>query len=292
LVYFRQEEFHSAIAPLESVVRDAPGAAQPRYLLGLCYFFSERYADAAGTLEPLWDSESNNLSYLYVVGIAAGRAKRADLESKALSRLVEVGGDTPEFHLLMGKADLNRHEPEKALAELQQAEKADSSLPFLHFNLGLAYLGTSKYDEARAEFLKDAAIEPDLAWNYDELGSLYSRQHDEAKAEQYFHEALKRDPHVASSQFGLGEIYQRQGKFSEALAALDAAEKLAPDSRNVHYVRGRILMHLGKTEEAKKEFAESQRLLDAGMARDDQIRGGMESDTRPTPNPELMKEPQ
>jgi hypothetical protein len=51
-------------------------------------------------------------------------------------------------------------------------------------------------------------------------------------------------------------------------------------------------MHLGKTEEAKKEFAESQRLLDAGMARDDQIRGGMESDSRPTPNPELMKEPQ
>ncbi len=150
----------------------------------------------------------------------------------------------------------------------------------------------SKYDDARAEFLKDTAIEPDLAWNYDELGLLYSRQHDEAKAEEYFHEALKRDPHIASSQFGLGEIYQRQGKFSQALAALDAAEKLAPDSRNVHYVRGRILMHLGKTEEAKKEFAESQRLLDAGMARDDRIRGGMESDTTSTPNPELMKEPQ
>jgi len=135
LVYFRQEEFHSAIAPFESVVRDAPAAVQPRYLLGLCYFFSERYADAAATLEPLWDSESNNLSYLYVIGIAAGRAKRADLESKALIRLVEVGGDTPEFHLLMGKADLNRHEPEKALAELQQAEKADSSIPLFDFNL-------------------------------------------------------------------------------------------------------------------------------------------------------------
>ena len=51
-------------------------------------------------------------------------------------------------------------------------------------------------------------------------------------------------------------------------------------------------MHLGRTEEAKKEFAESQRLLDAGMARDDQISSGMKSGTRPTPNPELMKEPQ
>ena len=61
-------------------------------------------------LEPLWDRESNNLSYLYVLGIAAGEAKRPELEEKALGRLVEVGGDTPEFHLLMGKAYLNRND--------------------------------------------------------------------------------------------------------------------------------------------------------------------------------------
>ena len=76
LVYFRQSEFLKAIPVFESVVRDQPDAVQPRHLLGLCYFFAERWADAANTLEPLWAQESGQLSYLYVLSIAAHRAGR------------------------------------------------------------------------------------------------------------------------------------------------------------------------------------------------------------------------
>jgi cytochrome c-type biogenesis protein CcmH/NrfG len=58
------------------VVRDQPDELQPRYLLGLCYFFAERWADAAATLEPLWAQESGHLPYLYVLSNAAHRAGR------------------------------------------------------------------------------------------------------------------------------------------------------------------------------------------------------------------------
>jgi len=53
LTYYRQNEFLLAIPLFESVVRDQPDAPQPRYLLGQCYFFASRWADAADTLEPL-----------------------------------------------------------------------------------------------------------------------------------------------------------------------------------------------------------------------------------------------
>ena len=46
LAYYRQNEFLKAIPAFESVVRGQPDAMQPRYLLGLCYFFAERWADA------------------------------------------------------------------------------------------------------------------------------------------------------------------------------------------------------------------------------------------------------
>src|ERR1700722_10657962 len=58
LAYYHQHEFLLAIPPFESVVRDQPDALQPRYLLGQCYFFADRWADAADTLEPLWAQES------------------------------------------------------------------------------------------------------------------------------------------------------------------------------------------------------------------------------------------
>src|SRR5436309_2539344 len=59
LVYYRQNDFRSAIEPFETVVRDQPDTGQGRYLLGLCYFFIERWADSAKMLEPLWPQEFN-----------------------------------------------------------------------------------------------------------------------------------------------------------------------------------------------------------------------------------------
>ena len=96
LAYYRQNNFRAAIAPFESVVHDVPDSYQARYLLGLCYFFTERYADAITMLEPLWPQASNQLNYLYVLGIAAGKSSRPDLEQRALGRLAETGQDSPE----------------------------------------------------------------------------------------------------------------------------------------------------------------------------------------------------
>ena len=103
LAYYREGDYKSAIPPFESVLRDQPQSTQARHLLGLCYFFGERYADAARTLEPLWPASQNDLSYLYVLSVAAGNAGRHDLEEKALARLLEVSNDTPGLPFVDGK---------------------------------------------------------------------------------------------------------------------------------------------------------------------------------------------
>src|SRR4029077_7015404 len=117
LVKYRRGDYAGATAPFASVVHDQPYSQQARYLLGLCNLFTEHYSDAVSVLEPLWPQQSNNFMYLYVLGIAAHNVGRKDLDEKALNRLVEVGGEAPEFHLILGKAYLNRGEPETALPE-------------------------------------------------------------------------------------------------------------------------------------------------------------------------------
>lgn len=164
LAYYRQNKFDAAITPFESVLRDQPDSAQARYLLGLCDFFTERYEDAANTLQPLWGEESLNMNYLYVLGLAAHKAGRKELDERAMSRLVEVGQNTPEFHL-MGKAALNNGDNDKALTELQAAASADPKLPFVHYNLGLAYLNKQDYEHAGEEFRQDLANEPSMLFS-------------------------------------------------------------------------------------------------------------------------------
>jgi tetratricopeptide (TPR) repeat protein len=285
LVYFRQSEFLKAIPFFEEVVRDEPEAQQPRHLLGLCYFFTERWADAATTLEPLWSQESAQLSYLYVLSIAAHRAEMKELDDRATTQLITIGDGSPEFHLFMGKAHLNLEQYDMALADFQEAEKADPRLTFVHFNLGLAYLKKQDYEHARDEFLADSGIEPDLAFNYDQLGEVYFLLQQDAAAEKNYREALRRDPQLVNSYVGLSKVYQREKRFHEALAAIDSANKLDPNRTDIHYMRGQILLHLGRKEEGRKELEASVRIDNERRAeRQKQVETGT------VPSPELLQE--
>lgn len=287
LVYYRQNEFLKATPPFESVVRDQPDSLQARYLLGLCYFFAERWADATAALEPLWEQESAQLPYLYVLSNAAHRAGRKELDERAATQLVKLGNGSPEYRLFVGKYHLNLEQYDQALAEFQAAAEANPRLPFVHFNLGLTYLKKQDYQRARDEFLKDAEVEPDLALDYDELGDVYALLEDNRNAEKSYREALHRDPKLVNSDVGLTKVYQREGKYAEALSAVDAAEKLDPARTDIHYLRGQVLLHLGKKEEGKKE-------LEASVRMDNERRAEREKqvETGTVPSPELLQDPQ
>jgi tetratricopeptide (TPR) repeat protein len=286
LVYYRQSDFHSAIAPFESVVREQPGSVQARYLLGLCYFFTDRYAEAVRVLRDLWPQESDDLNYLYVLGNAADKAGNTVLQERALTRFIELGQNTAEYHLLMGKAFLNREENDKAVAELEQAAQSDPNLPFVHFNLGLAYLVRLDFAHAKEEFQEDIALEPDVAFNYDRLGLIYVYLQDDEEAEQNFREALRRDPHLASSYFGLARVYQREKKLDEALVAIDSARKIDPDNPNYHNLKGQILLRVGRAKEGQVELDAATRLLNVNRARRQKELSG-----EALPQPELTAEP-
>ena len=285
LAYFRQNEFLKAIPPFESVVRDQPDAAQPRYLLGLCYFFADRWADAANTLEPLWAQESDQLSYLYVLSNAAHRAGKKELDERATEKLIKLGDGTPAYRLFVGKYYLNVEQYDAALAEFQEAADADPRLPFVHFDLGLTYLKRQDLARARDEFLKDAALEPDLALNYDELGDVCWLMGDDASAGKNYREALRLDARLVNSHLGLAKIDQRQEKFAQALVEIEAAQKLDPERIDVHYMHGQLLQRVGRKVEAKKEFDAAVRLENEHRA--DPVKPG-ESGT--APSPELLQD--
>ena len=287
LAYYHQHEFLLAIPPFESVVRDQPDALQPRYLLGQCYFFADRWADAADTLEPLWAQESTQLNYLYVLSIAAHRANRQELDERATAQLVRVGEGSPEYHLFMGKAHLNLEQYDLALEDFQAAAAADSRLPFVHFNLGLTYLKKQDYERSRDEFLKDVAVESDLALNYDELGDVYSLMQQDSDAEKSYRAALRLDSRLINSQVGLAKVYQREEKYPQALAAIDSAGKLDPNRTDIHYLRGQVLLHLNRKAEGQKELETAVRI-------DNERRSEHQKqiETESVPSPELLQQDQ
>jgi tetratricopeptide (TPR) repeat protein len=287
LVYFRQNDFRSAIKPFESVVRDVPGSYQARYLLGLCYFFNDRWGDAMSALEPLWGQASDQLNYLYVLGIAAYKAKNSALEDKALGRLVEIGENSPEFHLLMGKAHLNREEYDEAARELEAAAKADPKLPFVHFNLGLAYLHKQEFEQARAEFQKDIAIEPDVAFAYEQLGGVEATLGNEDEAARNYRQALKLNGQSVSAHLGLAKIEEHRQHFATALAELDQIIRLDSGNASARYLRGQVLVRMGRDKEGRQELAAATKMLNQQRSARQK-----ELESESVPSPELAREPE
>lgn len=267
LVYYRQSEFASATPLFESVVRDMPGSTQASYLLGLCYLFQERFADAVRVLEPLWDQEAGKFPFLYVLAVAAGNAGQAELEERALKRMLEIGNDSIEYHMVIGKACLQRADNDRAISELERAAAMDGKRPLVHYFLGVAYRRHHDLERARQEFQKDVALEPQVAFNYDQLGAVSWERGQYDEAYRYYREALRLDSHLASSAFGLARFYRQQQKYPQALAALDTAGRLDPTSASVHYMRGQILVHIGRKEEGRKELAAAARMLQASTDR-------------------------
>src|SRR5438094_419156 len=240
---------------LRTTAQAKPAAdPQQEFQQGLCYFLTEHYAEATTTLEPLWSQASDPLNYLYALGIAAGKSEHPDIEQRALGRLLEIGQNSAELHLLMGKAHLNREEYDEAIKELEAAASANPKLPFVHFNLGVVYYRKQDLVRADQEFLKDIAVEPDVAYSYDQLGLVNFLRQNDREAEKNLRQALRLNPQLASAHYTLARVYQRMGKNAEALSEVEAADKADPGNYTIHYLRGQVLRQLGRVEEAKAEM--------------------------------------
>jgi tetratricopeptide (TPR) repeat protein len=286
LVEYHRANYPAAIAPLQSAVEAQPDSLQARYLLGLCLMFVGRYADSVNTLEPLWPRMSDQFVYLYILSNAAFHSKNDALDQKALERLVEIGGDSPEFHLVMAKAMLNRHNTERALDELRWSEAGNPGLPFLYFNMGLAYQQANQTDLAEKAFRKDLQAEPDSPYSYEQLGKLYLRADREADAKEAFEQALKRESRLPDTLVELAKIDMHSGQLDTSLHHIDSALKLSPDERSFHYLRGQILQKMGRKTDAEAAFVRARDLAATAVERE---RANFPKDQ--IPDPQLATQP-
>jgi tetratricopeptide (TPR) repeat protein len=261
LVYYRKSDFVSAIGPFSTALRQTPDSEQARYLLGLCFFFTNKYKEATDTISPLWDRESTNLNYLYVLSIAASKSSNSVLQKQAFDRMLAIGQTRPEFHLYLGKAWLAESNMDKALEEFHAAASAQPDLPLVHYFLGRTYMELHEFSQGEAELEKDIAIEPDFAYNYEDLGMMYVLLNQPDRAEQCFRQAIERNGALVNSYFGLAKLYRDDGRYPEALEVLEHAETLAPTSASVHFTKGQVLRSLGQSAKSNQEFQTAARLL-------------------------------
>lgn len=260
LLDYRDGDYARAARALRQYLARQPASSQARTLLGFCQFFQSHYRPALLTLLPLWPQQRKNLTYLYVVSIAAGKARRTHLAHRAMRRLERAGAGSPALKLILARGYINLQQDVKALPLLFAARRQAPRLPFLHFCLGVIYQRQHKFAAARGEFRQDLRIEPDLVYDYEHLGQVALTTGHAHQAVAWFRQAVRRNPRLAAVRFGLGEAWLRTRHYRRALAELAVAQKLAPSSASVRFIEGRALLRSGHRRRAQRDFAQATRL--------------------------------
>ena len=250
---FRSGNYPEATRGLSKALEENPSDAPVRALLGMAYFGSDKYAEAAKAFTPLGvqGMQDSTVGYAWAVSLArTGDLKPA---SEVLSQF-EKGNLSPETLLLVGQLWIEIGDYARSVAALHRALEANRSLPKAHYFSGQADILWAHWPEAADEFNAELALvpaDPDAKFN---LGFVYLQQSKTDEAAELFKQVLTLHPDHAKSQYELGKILLDHGQVKEAISHLEAAARLSPQLDYVHYQLQAAYRKESRIAEADREL--------------------------------------
>jgi len=149
--------------------------------------------------------------------IEVNKPHRLDIVFDLISAFI-----SPEMSQVSGK----EMKWDEAIAEFEEAVKANPNDPNNHINLGAAYVAKAMWNEAIAEYKRALKINPDHPLARTGLGVAYLQKGMVDKAISEHRKALAVDPNFADVHANLAASYYSKKKYRLAIKHCDKASEL------------------------------------------------------------------
>lgn len=154
----------------------------------------------------------------------------------------------------------HEHDPEGAIAELKQANKADPWYGPSYILLGLANMQLERWSDAQLAFSEASKVEPGNGQAYLGIGSALNEQHDYTGAQKALEQSLKLNPDSAEAQYELARTFSSLEKWDAAEPHARRAIELNSDYSGPHILLANIYLEQQNLSAARQEFQEYLRL--------------------------------
>jgi len=268
IVYLKTGRYDEGIAAVEQILPLDLLNAEARHLLGKLHFMKGEFELAAQELSRAVGQEPDNVRVAYTLALADLRIKRVEEAKNVFAQMSKKIGDTPQFHLLVGRAFRETGYAADAVAEFKRALELNPQTPRAHYYLGLTYLkmeGGAAFPEARKAFEAELANNPSEYLPNFFLGVVTVRSRDYPTAIRHLRKAVALSPNTPDAYLYLGQAFFQSGDESTAIPLLKKAIELTPDERrngyqiaNGHFMLGQALRKAGQTAEASEHLKRSQ----------------------------------
>ena len=275
LAYYKMNKVEQAIKEFEAVYAIQP-ANEPEHrrlllLLSECYLRHGEDTKVIALLDPLADSDPNDLTLAYLLGTALlhqGEDQRGALMIERILR----NGDTAEARMLMAYTRMKANDKKGATEEVDRAISLNPNLPEAYSLRGrLAYLAAD-LDGAEAAFRKALALDPTaldpLLW----LGTLLREEGKLPEARPRLEQARQLQPKEIRVRYQFALLCSDEGDDKQAATLLESLIKDAPEYTEAHRSLSTIYFRLGRAAEGRQQRRIAEE-MDAAIQAREQERG-------------------
>ncbi len=259
--YLRSGEYAKGVDVGQKLLDLNPFNAEARRLLGKLYLMQKKYKEAAVELSEA-NRRTEDFGTSYALALAYMNMGQLEEVRRLFDKMSAMAGDTPQVHLLFGRAYREIKQVDLAIAEFKKALAADPAYPRVHYYMGLSYLSAEAnpdIEKALEEFKIEAQARPDEFPPQFFIGVIYARQRNFEQAVIYLKRAIELDPKNFKARYYLGLVLSVAQRCQEAIPELQQAIAVADASTDgkskaaVHYQLGQCLRRTGKMEEALEQ---------------------------------------
>ena len=202
----------------------------------------------------LLDVKPDSFEALYLLGIIAEQAGRAEEAVVLLSKSVAVKPGIADAHYNLGVALGELKRTVEALESYERAIALRSDYADAYFNRGVALAELDHPTEAVESYDRAIAIQPDYAEAYNNRGIALSRLQRYVEALASYEGAIAHKPDYARAYNNRGVALRDLERHAQALDSYDRAIALRPDYPEAYNNRGIALAELNRPEAALESY--------------------------------------
>ena len=191
-------------------------------------FRKGRYDEAAAMFGVYVESNPSNAFGHYMLGLSAWKSGDHAGAEEALTRAVELNGETVKIRTNLGRVLLERGRPADALPHLQKAVELEPASHEVWRVLGNVYAGMGRSVDAIDAYRQALMLNDHDAWTMNNYGLVLIQLGRHEDAVRPLARAAELVPLSATFQNNLGVALERIGELASARSAFSAA--LAADS--------------------------------------------------------------
>jgi tetratricopeptide (TPR) repeat protein len=255
--YIAQHRLSEAEPLYRNLVKLGKNSAQSQFTLANLYLVTG-YPDQAGKLYgEIGRDHPNFLAARLQLAELDLSERKYDAAERVVSAILKERPKEPQALGLQARISLARNNPQKAVQDLENAQRLDPNVPTLHYWKGIAYRRLGNLDLAQHSFeqalsLNGHYVEPQLA-----LAELALDRGKSDAALRYAQVVLREYPNQAEAHLVAGSAYANLKDLPKAETELRAFIQLQPGSPIGPARMGYVHLMQRRYDDAEKEFEKS-----------------------------------